>query len=55
MMKNRVSIKRLAALVLALLMVLQTAPVMATGGDLEEYSSVTSQTVDGAEYAEVVF
>ena len=49
-MKNRVSIKRLAALVLALLMVMQTVPILAiTEGDLNEYSSVTSQTVDGGE------
>ena len=54
-MKNRVSIKRLAAMLLAFLMVLQTAPIQAIGEDLKDFSAVTSKPVEGGEYARVTF
>ena len=54
MQKNRISFRRFVAWMLTLLMVLQTVPSLATG-DLSEYSSVTSDYVEGANYAEVVF
>lgn len=53
MRKNR-TMKRLAAWMLTLLMVLQTVPSL-SNGDLSEYSSVTSDSVEGGKYAEVVF
>ena len=54
-MKNCVSIKRLAALLLALLMALQTGVALMAEEYPDEYYSVTSQTVEGANYADVVF